>query len=176
MTESKEILCFLHRCCSQHLATTTNACIYVYKYVVLKMMMAVKRCHTRRWIWGFHGAPKQAIHCGFETQGTHHQKSKTRLSVAPQKDWLPPKYFKKLSCYFKCLQVPWLGRSALFLLCINERFFCQSKEELPEDKLLCIPSTRNSNRYSKLSKTINQSHYKRAQCLRKKTMTEHTAV
>ena len=30
-------------------------------------------------------AHKQGIHPGFETQGRHHQKSKTGVSVAPQK-------------------------------------------------------------------------------------------
>ena len=32
---------------------------------------------------------------GFETQGRHHQKSKTELSVTPQKDWYPSKKIKK---------------------------------------------------------------------------------
>ena len=40
-------------------------------------------------------ARKQGIHPGFETQGRHHQKSKTGVSVAPQKDSCPPKIKKK---------------------------------------------------------------------------------
>ena len=39
---------------------------------------------------------KWGIHPGFETQGRHHQKSKTGVSVAPQKVHMcPPKIKKK---------------------------------------------------------------------------------
>ena len=37
----------------------------------------------------------KAAHCSFETQRRRHQKSKTGVSVAPQKDLSPPKIFKK---------------------------------------------------------------------------------
>ena len=37
---------------------------------------------------------REGIHPGFETQGRHHQ-SKTGVSVTPQKDLCPPKYFLK---------------------------------------------------------------------------------
>ena len=38
----------------------------------------------------------KAAHTGFETQRIHHQKSKTGISVVPQKDLCPPKkIFKK---------------------------------------------------------------------------------
>ena len=36
-------------------------------------------------------AHKQRIHPGFEIQGRHHQKSKTRVSVAPQKGLMSSK-------------------------------------------------------------------------------------
>ena len=36
----------------------------------------------------------KGIHPGLETQGRYHQKSKTVVSVAPQKDLSPPKIFK----------------------------------------------------------------------------------
>ena len=39
-------------------------------------------------------ACEQKIHPGFETQGRRQQKSKTGISVAPQKDWYPPNIFK----------------------------------------------------------------------------------
>ena len=39
---------------------------------------------------------KKGIHYGFKTQGTHHQKSKTRVSVAPQKG-LTSSIIEKLS-------------------------------------------------------------------------------
>ena len=37
----------------------------------------------------------KAAHPGFETQIRHHQKSKTGVSVAPQKDLYPPNILKK---------------------------------------------------------------------------------
>ena len=40
-------------------------------------------------------AHKQWIHPGFETQGRHHQKSKTGVSVAPQKGLMSSKRFLK---------------------------------------------------------------------------------
>ena len=39
-------------------------------------------------------ARKWGRHPGFETQGRRRQKSKKGVSVAPQKDWCPPKYLK----------------------------------------------------------------------------------
>ena len=38
-------------------------------------------------------ARMQGIHPGFETQGRHHQKSKTGVSVAPQKGLVSSKKF-----------------------------------------------------------------------------------
>ena len=38
-------------------------------------------------------AHKQRIHPDFETQGRHHQKSKTGVSVAPQKGLMSSKIF-----------------------------------------------------------------------------------
>ena len=37
-----------------------------------------------------------AEHSGFETQGRHHQKSKTRASVPPQKGLMSSKNFKNI--------------------------------------------------------------------------------
>ena len=37
----------------------------------------------------------KAAHFGFETQGRRHQKSKTWVSVAPQKGFMSSKYLKK---------------------------------------------------------------------------------
>ena len=52
----------------------------------------------QRWISGIHGMQvtkhgKRGIHPGFETQGRHHQKSKTGVSVAPQKELVSSKNF-----------------------------------------------------------------------------------
>ena len=40
-------------------------------------------------------ARKRGIHPGFETQGRRHQKSKTGVSVAPQKGFMSSKFFLK---------------------------------------------------------------------------------
>ena len=37
----------------------------------------------------------KGIHSGFETQGRHHQKSKTGVSVVPEKGLMSSKYFFK---------------------------------------------------------------------------------
>ena len=37
----------------------------------------------------------KGIHPGFKTLGKHHQKSKTGVSVAPQKGLMPSKIYKK---------------------------------------------------------------------------------
>ena len=42
-------------------------------------------------------ASNQRMHPGFETKSKHHQKSKTGVSVAPQKGHVTSKNFKKLS-------------------------------------------------------------------------------
>ena len=44
-------------------------------------------------------AHKQGIHPGFETQGRHHQKFKTGVSVAPQKGSMSSKNLKKKKQY-----------------------------------------------------------------------------
>ena len=44
-------------------------------------------------IWILLPSTNKAAHSGFETQRRHHQKSKTGVSVAPQKDLCPPKNF-----------------------------------------------------------------------------------
>ena len=47
-----------------------------------------------RGIWGSHKWENtQGIHPGFETQGKHHQNSKTGVSVAPQKGLMSTKLF-----------------------------------------------------------------------------------
>ena len=51
----------------------------------------VDRCHTRD---EFHGMYIMKCHSVFETQGKCHQKFKTRVSVAPQKDLCSPKIKK----------------------------------------------------------------------------------
>ena len=52
----------------------------------------------QRWIWGSHKWESvQGIYPGFETQGRHHQKSKTGVSVAPWKGLMSSKNFFKKS-------------------------------------------------------------------------------
>ena len=43
----------------------------------------------------------KGIHPEFETQGRCHQKSKIGVSVAPKKDWYPPKKIKNECCMKK---------------------------------------------------------------------------
>ena len=61
-------------------------------------MLATKRLagvapevNLRNPLHGGNKACKHGIHPGFQTQGKCHQKSKTGVSVAPQKDLCPPK-------------------------------------------------------------------------------------
>ena len=50
----------------------------------------------QRWIWGSHKwESTQWTHPGFETQGRHHQKSKTGVSVAPQKGLMSSKNYNE---------------------------------------------------------------------------------
>ena len=51
----------------------------------------------QRWIWGSHKqeSMQKWIHSGFETQGRHHQKSKTGVSEAPRNELMSSKNFKK---------------------------------------------------------------------------------
>ena len=60
----------------------------------------VGSCHTRGEAQGISCMPppsvdKAAHSGGFEIQRRHHQKSKTEVSVAPQKDMCPPKLKRK---------------------------------------------------------------------------------
>ena len=52
----------------------------------------------QRWIWGSHKWEnmQKGIYPGFETQGRHHQKSKTGVSVAPRKGLMPFKNLIKI--------------------------------------------------------------------------------
>ena len=71
----------------------------MYKYVDKKAQLSYwpstdQKVSRRMWIWRIHPgeeACKQGIHSGFKTQDICHQNSKTRVSVAPKKDWCPPK-------------------------------------------------------------------------------------
>ena len=52
----------------------------------------------QRWIWGFHWTQainhtSKGIHPGFQTQGRLHKKSKTGVSVVPQKELMSSKFF-----------------------------------------------------------------------------------
>ena len=50
----------------------------------------------QRWMWGSHKwKSTQGIHPGFETQGRHHQNSKTGVSVAPWKGLMSSKIYLK---------------------------------------------------------------------------------
>ena len=70
----------------------------------------------QRWMWGSHrqDGMQKGIHPGFETQGRHCQKSKTGVSVAPQKGLMSSKNFKKKqkTKHCTCLMCYWMVGSA----------------------------------------------------------------
>ena len=63
----------------------------------------------QRWIWGSYRweSTQKGIHPDFETHNRHHQKSKTRVSVAPWKGLMSSKNFKKRSFRLKQGIVCW---------------------------------------------------------------------
>ena len=64
----------------------SRSCLPLYSQQVL----------YHRWIWGSHKQEStQGIHPGFETQSRCHQKSKTVVSVTPQKGLMSSKFFFK---------------------------------------------------------------------------------
>ena len=66
-----------------------NACTYVYKFVGRKIWAAMLvNLNNLLFIPAGDEASKQGIHPGFEPQGSHHQKYKNGVSVAPQNGWL----------------------------------------------------------------------------------------
>ena len=88
-----------HHCAAHSINTSTC----MYKYVDQKRLSChvscqeASRCHLK-WIWGIHCVQarkyaSQGIQPSFETQGRYHQKSKTGLSVAPQKGLMSSKNF-----------------------------------------------------------------------------------
>ena len=70
--------------------------VHIYKYVNQKSsaaMLVIKRSvgvtpgvNLRNPLHGGQNTCKQGIHPGFENNNKHHQKSKTGVSVTPQKD------------------------------------------------------------------------------------------
>ena len=70
---------------------------------ILKILIQLDSSHqykNLRWIWGIRCAQaskhaSERIHPGFETQGRHHQKSKTGVSAAQRKGHVSYKNFKK---------------------------------------------------------------------------------
>ena len=67
--------------------TSTNACRHMCKY----MNQGIR--NLRNQLCAGEKACTWGIHHGFETQGRHHQKSKTGASVAPRKGLMYPKMF-----------------------------------------------------------------------------------
>ena len=86
-------------------SSPTNACVCICKYVDQNdsaAMMAAKKSagvtpdmNLRNTLHTGNKACKQGIHPGFETHDGRHQKSKTGVSVAPQKGTLSSEKFLK---------------------------------------------------------------------------------
>ena len=79
-------------------------------------------------------ACKWGIHPGFETQGRHHQRSKTGVPVAPRKGLMyPPKkcfkkvYFRKRNGWFVPFSVL---RGSIYMLCLCGFLFSASLSRL----------------------------------------------
>ena len=74
--------------------TSTNTCRHVCKWIKKTWLPYSQQVLHHRWISLCTGdeACKQGIHPGFETHGRCHPKSKTGVSVAPQKELM---YSKK---------------------------------------------------------------------------------
>ena len=69
--------------------TSTNACGHVCRYVDQKGLAVMLTSKQSA------GVAPEGIHPTFETQGRRHQKSKTGVSVAPQKGLVSYKKFLK---------------------------------------------------------------------------------
>ena len=64
----------------------TSASMWIEKAQLPCWPLYSQQVSHQRWIWGsLKWESTQGIHPGFETQGRHHQKSKTGVSVAPRK-------------------------------------------------------------------------------------------
>ena len=90
-------------------------------------LLAIKMvgsCHTRGEAQGISCMPppsvdKAAHSGGFEIQRRHHQKSKTEVSVAPQKDMCPPKLKRKK---LLTLEISKVGGWIVWTNFINDQF------------------------------------------------------
>ena len=90
---------------TQLISSPTNACLYVYKYVLQNdstAMLAVKmsagvtpEVDLRNPLQAGDKACKWGFHPGFEIYGRHHQKSKTGVTVDPQKELMSSKNLKR---------------------------------------------------------------------------------
>ena len=76
-------------------STTTNACRYVFKHMTTVQLAGVApEVNLRNPLGAGKKLRKQGIHPGFEIQGRHHQKSKTRVLVEHQKGLVSSKNLK----------------------------------------------------------------------------------
>ena len=94
--------------------TSTNACRHVCRYMDRKGSAAMltsilsagvtPEVNLRNSLHAGNKARKRGIHPGFETQGRRYQKSKTGVSVVPQKGLVSSKNFQK-----KCIITFYIG-------------------------------------------------------------------
>ena len=81
-------------------------------------------------------ACKQGIHPGFETQSRHHQKSKTGVSLAPQKGLVSSKKLKKGTSED-------MGMAEVSdLHCLRLTNFCQSVQTMTQDRQGILTTSR----------------------------------
>ena len=83
----------------------TSASMWIKKALLPCWPPYGQQVSHKRWIWGSHRwESTQGIHPGFKIQGRCHQKSKTRVSVAPQEGLVSSKnvFLKKFSYHIWC--------------------------------------------------------------------------
>ena len=88
-----------------HVRGAWPAMPYTHLYSVHHYWWKRQWVSHQRWIWGIRCAQvrkhaSEGIHPGFETQGRRHQKSKTGVSVDPQKGLVYYKNLKKKNFKF----------------------------------------------------------------------------
>ena len=82
--------------CYMHVGNTTGC------HAIKRSAGVVPEVNLRHLLCAGEEAHMQGIHPGFETQGRHHQKSITRVSVAPQKGLMSSKNFIKKERHLIC--------------------------------------------------------------------------
>ena len=112
-------------CWNKHVGKQTATMLAIKKLAGVTLDVNLKECISHMSLPNVN----QAVHSGFETQRRHQQKSKTGVSVAPQKWHFLQFFFKKafLGKYF----IVWLWATLL-----DENLACTSSFSTPWDTVV----------------------------------------